>query len=119
MLCVYFIVNMCCIVICDVQIGEVIMKKGDIVLISIELVNFDLEVFDDLVMVDFLCSVGNVLYMVFFYGVYCCVGLYLVCCELCIVLELWLEKLLLFCIVDGSQLCFNVYGVFGMEELYL
>jgi cytochrome P450 len=115
----YSIVNMRRTVTCDVQIGDVLMKKGDLVLISTELANLDPEVFDDPANVDFLRSAGAPPHMAFSYGVHRCVGSHLARRELRIAMELWLQRLPPLRIADNSTPKFNAFGVFGMEELHL
>lgn len=115
----YSIVNMRRTVTCDVQIGDVLMTKGDLVLISTELANLDPEVFDDPANVDFLRSAGASPHMAFSYGVHRCVGSHLARRELRIAMELWLQRLPPLRIADNSTPKFNAFGVFGMEELHL
>lgn len=115
----YSIVNMRRTVTCEVQIGDVLMKKGDLVLISTELANLDPEVFDDPANVDFLRSAGASPHMAFSYGVHRCVGSHLARRELRIAMELWLQRLPPLRIADNSTPKFNAFGVFGMEELHL
>ncbi|WP_395603394.1 cytochrome P450 [Pseudomonas sp. B21128] len=115
----YSIVNMRRTVTCDVQIGDVLMKKGDTVLISTELANLDPEVFDQAGKVDFQRSAGASPHMAFSYGVHRCVGSHLARRELCIAMELWLQRLPSLRIADNSTPKFNAFGVFGMEDLHL
>lgn len=115
----YSIVNMRRTVTCDVQIGEVMMKKGDMVLISTEFANLDPDVFDEADKVDFQRSAGASPHMAFSYGVHRCVGSHLARRELRIALELWLQRLPPLRIADDTTPKFNAFGVFGMEELHL
>lgn len=115
----YSIVNMRRTVTRDVQIGEALMKKGDMVLISTELANLDPEAFDNADQVDFLRSSGGAPHMAFSYGVHRCVGSHLARRELRIALELWLKLIPPFRIADGTQPRFSAVGVFGMEDLHL
>lgn len=115
----YSIVNMRRTVTCDVQIGDVMMKKGDMVLISTELANLDPEVFDEADKVDFLRGAGTAPHMAFSYGVHRCVGSHLARRELRIAMELWLQRLSPLRIADDTTPKFNAFGVFGMEDLHL
>ncbi|HEY2659732.1 MAG TPA: cytochrome P450 [Caulobacteraceae bacterium] len=113
----YSIVNMRRMVTKDVRVGDVLMRKGDHVLISTELADLDPEEFTDPTQVDFERQDNR--HMAFSYGPHRCLGSHLARRELAIALQEWLTRVPPFRLRDEQRIEMRASGVFSLENLEL
>ncbi|WP_416877507.1 cytochrome P450 [Litorimonas sp.] len=110
------VTNMRRVVTRDVEIDGVQMKKGDYVLISLELANLDAEAFECPMKVDIMRADARK-HMTFSTGPHLCIGALLARRELCIALETWLSMVPKFRVENEDKIIVRCGGVFGLENL--
>ena len=113
----YSTVNMRRMVTRDVQIGDVLMRKGDHVLISTELADLDPEEYANPTEVDFRRADNR--HMAFSFGPHRCVGSHLARRELTIAIQAWLARTPPFRLLDEDKIEMRASGVFGLDGLHL
>lgn len=112
------VTNMRRVVTQDIEIGGVLMKKGDYVLISLELANLDETVFECPLNVDINRKNARK-HITFSTGPHLCIGALLARRELCIALETWLTAIPEFRVVNEEEIIVRCGGVFGLDNLQI
>jgi cytochrome P450 len=101
----------------DVQIGEAHIRKGDRILLSLELANYDSTAFDNPTSVDFSRE-GARRHLSFSAGPHHCIGSHLARRELTIAIQEWLARVPPFEALNVDQVEMRAAGVFGLEKLH-
>jgi len=101
----------------DVQIGDAQIRKGERVLISLELANYDSTEFADPTSVDFKRG-GSRRHFSFSAGPHHCIGSHLARRELIIAVQEWLARVPPFTAKDLDKIEMRAAGVFGLENLH-
>jgi len=114
----YSIVNPIRTVTKDVTIGEAQLRKGDRVLLSLELANYDSAEFQNPCSVDFDRGGGR-RHFSFSLGPHHCIGSHLARRELIIAVQEWLARVPAFGVKDLEKIEMRASGVFGLENIHL
>jgi cytochrome P450 len=101
----------------DVQIGEAQIRKGECVLLSLELANFDSTEFQNPTSVDFNRGASR-RHFSFSAGPHHCIGSHLARRELIIAIQEWLARVPRFEATDMDKIEIRASGVFGLENLH-
>ncbi|NKI16418.1 cytochrome P450 [Spongiibacter sp. KMU-166] len=101
----------------DVQIGDVLMKKGDFVMMATPSANLDSEAFSNPETIDF--DREDKRHMAFSLGPHRCAGSHLARRELAIAIETWLARVPPFSLKDEDKIIMRAAGVFGLDGLHL
>jgi cytochrome P450 len=101
-----------------VQIGDAQIRKGERVLLSLELANYDSTEFENPTRVD-LNRGGSRRHFSFSVGPHHCIGAHLARRELIIAVQEWLARVPPFEATDMDKIETRASGVFGLENLHL
>jgi cytochrome P450 len=101
----------------DVTIGEAQIHKGEKVLLSLELANYDSTEFESPSSVDFDRR-GSRRHFSFSMGPHHCIGSHLARRELIIAVQEWLARVPSFEVNDLDKIEMRASGVFGLENLH-
>jgi cytochrome P450 len=101
----------------DVAIGEALIRKGERVLLSLELANYDATEFENPSTVD-LDRGGSRRHFSFSIGPHHCIGSHLARRELIIAVQEWLARVPPFGVSDLDKIEMRASGVFGLEHLH-
>jgi cytochrome P450 len=100
----------------DVEIGDAKIRKGERVLLSLELANYDATEFENPGSVDFDRG-GSRRHFSFSMGPHHCIGSHLARRELIIAVQEWLARVPAFEVSDLDRIEMRASGVFGLENL--
>jgi cytochrome P450 len=101
----------------DVTIGDAQIRKGERVLLSLELANYDSTEFENPSNVDFDRG-GSRRHFSFSMGPHHCIGSHLARRELTIAVQEWLARVSPFEVNDLDKIEVRASGVFGLENLH-
>jgi cytochrome P450 len=101
----------------DVTIGEAQIRKGERVLLSLELANYDSTEFESPSSVDFDRG-GSRRHFSFSMGPHHCIGSHLARRELIIAVQEWLTRVPPFEVNNSDEIEMRASGVFGLENLH-
>ena len=101
----------------DVQIGEAQIRKGERILLSLELANYDSTAFENPAGVDFGRQGGR-RHLSFSAGPHHCIGAHLARRELIIAVQEWIARVPPFEAKDMDKIEMRASGVFGLENLH-
>ena len=101
----------------DIEMRGVLIKKGDRVLTILPSANFDADVFPNPLEVDFDRPRKTIL--AFTVGVHSCMGGHLARMELKIALQEWLKRIPRFAVKPGTQITYKPGGVVGPDAVPL
>jgi len=101
----------------DVQIGEAQIRKGERVLLSLELANYDSTAFENPTSVDFSREGGR-RHLSFSAGPHHCIGSHLARRELIIAVQEWIARVPPFEAKDMDKIEMRASGDFGLENLH-
>jgi cytochrome P450 len=102
----------------DVQIGEAQIRKGERVLLSLELANYDPTEYENPISVDFNRG-GSRRHFSFSVGPHHCIGSHLARRELIIAIQEWIARVPPFEAKDIDKIQMRASVVFGLENLRL